>query len=153
MVRLLNRHGNARFSCFKSKSSTTMQTCDSKKIGLASKKCHHESVMVQVIKCMYNCDTTRKLNTRLRELSTTPKMALVLVLVTTPTTSAWLKHSNYPKLKRCGHQRSNSQLELRGTCSTSNFFEATLTGSFRGVRIPSVPSRMFRNGQVQLLFT
>ena len=53
------------------------------------KTCHHESVTVQVIKCTHNCDTTRKLHTRLRELSTTPNWRLFGV--TTPTTRAWLK--------------------------------------------------------------
>ena len=49
-----------------------------------------------------------------------------------------MKHSNYLKLKGCGHHRRNSLLELQGTCSTNqHFFEATSTGSFHGVRIPS----------------
>ena len=100
--------------------------------------------MVPVTKCMYNCDT-RKLNTRLREplreLSTTPKLALVLVLQH-QTTNAWLKHSNYLKLKGCGHQRSNSLLEPQGTCWTNqHFFEASSTGTFHGVRIPSATYR------------
>ncbi len=42
--------------------------------------------MVQVIKCMYNCDTT-KLHTRLRELSTTPNWRLSAHGWNTPITS------------------------------------------------------------------
>ena len=65
-----------------------------------------------------------------------------MVGVTTPTTSAWLKHSDYLKLKGCGHERGNSLLEPKGTRGTNqHFFEATSTGSFHGVHIPSVTYR------------
>ena len=59
--------------------------------------------------------------------------------VTTPSTSARLKHSNY--LTQNGVKEATLRGNFRARARRANFFETTLSRSFQGVRIPSVTSR------------
>ena len=85
--------------------------------------------MVQVIKCMYNCDTTRKLYTRLREQPTTPNWRLCWCH---STNNAWLKQPNFSGIERMWTSKKQR---------TNWNFGATSIGSFHGVRIPPTTYR------------
>ena len=70
---------------------------------------------------------TKRLNTRLRTLSTTLDWSL-----------SWCYTTKYKRMAETlqlpqtdWDQRSSFLREFQGTCSTSKFFEATLTGSFQ----------------------